>query len=314
MMESHPAADIFPMMNDDELAELTEDIRKNGLIEPITILDGKVLDGRNRAKACDMAGVPPKLNIAVNMDYPVSFVLSKNLHRRQLTVGQRSAIALEVREPLKVEAELRQRMGVSQNDDTLDPIESKGNSRGSRSDYIAGKALGVGASSVNRAAKVRKENPALYKQMKDGEVSSWNAYEQVVGKRPAQPNIGRAARLEKVKELAAQGFLAAQIASTLGIHRSTVVQMAKDIDVPLADHRIGRGGKGKEIDVNRVIEKSVVSAEGAAVGLEDLITDDTIQSVDMQQVGGWVQSLKESVKTLNVLVRRLRKLETQQGD
>src|SRR5512132_1709751 len=58
----HPAADLFPMMSPDELIELGEDIRKNGLQFPIVILpvmngdkiDHLLLDGRNRLDAMAM--------------------------------------------------------------------------------------------------------------------------------------------------------------------------------------------------------------------------------------------------------------------
>lgn len=47
-MKFHPYADIFPMMSDVEFAALCEDIKENGLRNPI-------LDGRNRWRACQVA-------------------------------------------------------------------------------------------------------------------------------------------------------------------------------------------------------------------------------------------------------------------
>jgi hypothetical protein len=45
---------LFPMMDAASLRESADDIRANGLREPITLPDGKVLDGRNRHEAKDM--------------------------------------------------------------------------------------------------------------------------------------------------------------------------------------------------------------------------------------------------------------------
>ena len=44
----HPAADVFPMMDGDELAKLGEDIKANGLKHPIIFQVGTsmLLDGR----------------------------------------------------------------------------------------------------------------------------------------------------------------------------------------------------------------------------------------------------------------------------
>jgi ParB-like chromosome segregation protein Spo0J len=54
----HPAADVFPMMSDEKLAKLGQDIKANGLRQPIVILHGMLVDGRNRLEAMERAGLP----------------------------------------------------------------------------------------------------------------------------------------------------------------------------------------------------------------------------------------------------------------
>ena len=56
----HPAAALFPMLEERELAELSKDIQSNGLLSPVVVRDGQILDGRNRLRACELAGVPPR--------------------------------------------------------------------------------------------------------------------------------------------------------------------------------------------------------------------------------------------------------------
>jgi len=60
----HPVADLFPMMTDEELADLAADIKANRLIQPIVIdQKGLLIDGRNRAKACEIAGIEPTVRM-----------------------------------------------------------------------------------------------------------------------------------------------------------------------------------------------------------------------------------------------------------
>ena len=56
---SHPACLAFPLLANAELRELAEDIKLRGVLQPVVVYRGQVLDGRNRLAACEMAGVAP---------------------------------------------------------------------------------------------------------------------------------------------------------------------------------------------------------------------------------------------------------------
>ena len=88
----HPAADTFPLLDQERLAALAEDIKANGLLHPIIVdHEGRILDGRNRYLACQMAGIEPKIARANGAD-PYRFVWSQNAERRDLEPGQRVLI------------------------------------------------------------------------------------------------------------------------------------------------------------------------------------------------------------------------------
>lgn len=101
-MPVHPLAAVFPMMTDDELADLADDIKTNGQIHPI-IVDGsgQLIDGRNRLRACEIAGVEPRI-APLNGHDPQAFIVSANLARRNLSKGQQAmALAMIYPEPEK---------------------------------------------------------------------------------------------------------------------------------------------------------------------------------------------------------------------
>lgn len=91
-LEDHPLAELFPLLEEQELAELTASIRENGFIGAITLLDGKILDGRNRYRAAISAGVEPICREHKKGD-PLAFVIMANLTRRHLTASQRAMVA-----------------------------------------------------------------------------------------------------------------------------------------------------------------------------------------------------------------------------
>jgi len=91
-LQFHPIADLFPMMDESAFAELVADISEHGLHEPIIIHEGKILDGRNRYRACLEADIEPRFE-RYDGEHPVAFVISLNLHRRHLNESQRGMVA-----------------------------------------------------------------------------------------------------------------------------------------------------------------------------------------------------------------------------
>lgn len=90
LLKHHPAADAWPMMNDERYEELLADIKSNGQREPITLCDGMILDGRNRYRACVELDIDP-----LTRQYagdPWAFAWSLNGARRDLEATVRALI------------------------------------------------------------------------------------------------------------------------------------------------------------------------------------------------------------------------------
>jgi hypothetical protein len=94
MRPFHPLANIFPLMEGRDFEELVASIKaSDGPRERIIIYEEMIIDGRNRARACEEAGVEPLYTPLPNGADPLTFVLDKNLHRRHLDDRQRASVA-----------------------------------------------------------------------------------------------------------------------------------------------------------------------------------------------------------------------------
>lgn len=95
--EHHPIANAFPLMWGPALDRLAADIKEHGQREPIVLLDGRVLDGRNRQAACRLIGEQVKTRQFGSEPGdgrdPLAFASSTNSARRDLNDTQRAMIA-----------------------------------------------------------------------------------------------------------------------------------------------------------------------------------------------------------------------------
>lgn len=101
----HEFANLYPMLSEEELQEMADDIAQNGQQNPIIIKNGVLIDGRNRLAACKLAGIEPLIQeYDEDLDESgiKSLVLSLNNNRRHLSKGQKAmSVAIAYPDPEK---------------------------------------------------------------------------------------------------------------------------------------------------------------------------------------------------------------------
>lgn len=173
----HPLCSIFPRLQGLDFDDLCRDIKVNGLLEPIVLLDGQILDGGNRYKACQTVGLEPSF-VEFDGDDPAAFVLSKNFYRRHLVPGQHAtlvALTTKWADAHGVGTNQHSKAGGSA---TLQTLKSTAD-RASVS--------GVSVRTQSMADKVAKADPDLALKVAHGEVSLPKAVKQVEAKNPPKP-------------------------------------------------------------------------------------------------------------------------------
>ena len=154
-LKEHELSKYFPMLSADEFATLRDDIREHGQLEPITLYNGEVLDGRNRLAAVTELDIDPKFR-DYEGDDPLSYVVSINLIRRSLSPGQRAAVGAR----LTADSEY----GRDGPDPESDPI-------GSVSVREVAEQLGIGSSRLAVARDLEQNHPDLFEQLETGQIN-----------------------------------------------------------------------------------------------------------------------------------------------
>ncbi|HUV72210.1 MAG TPA: MT-A70 family methyltransferase [Clostridia bacterium] len=167
-MKFHEVANLFPLLEGKPFNELVEDVKKNGLLEPIWTHDNQVVDGRNRFRACKVAGVEPRFRPWNGKGSLVSFVVSLNLRRRHLTPSQTACVAVEALPFYEAEAKERQKEhGGTAPGRTLSPLMDtvKG-----RADFFVADDFKVARGYVAAAKAIKLSSPKTFEEVKSGKI------------------------------------------------------------------------------------------------------------------------------------------------
>lgn len=244
--EYHPLANIFPLIEGQAFDDLVDDVRKNGVREPLWMYQNQILDGRNRYRAAKEAGVKCELR-TYDGDDPVGFVVSLNLHRRHLTESQRAMVAAKLAN-----------MGLGDNKGAHRPSEGSANLQtlpGQVSQSDAAKLLNVSTRTVAAAAKVKDEAiPELVEAVERGEVSVSAAAAVATLAPEHQKEIiqsGKHAVQEKAKEIRQKPK--PQLASAQPVATEHVLFLITQMDV-IARH-LERNGMDVESMVARFLDE-----------------------------------------------------------
>ncbi len=206
--ELHPLCTLFPRIVAHDFLALVEDIKANGLRQPIVLHNGMILDGGNRYRACIQAGVEPTF-VQYEGDNITSFVLSANLHRRHLSPGQTAAIVASAQDWAKAQPAHRP----SEKECNVAPLSTS-----------ADRAAQSGASvrTQKMADKVAKESPDLAKKVAHGEVSLPEAIKQITPAKKVTP---------KKPQIAVVPDAENDSADELSEARHTITELASENDV-----------------------------------------------------------------------------------
>ena len=238
-MKWHEFANVFPMLGDKDLRELADDIERNGQRFPVIVdEDGLVLDGRNRATACRMLGIEPKVEVFSGSDAEkLEYVVSLNLSRRHLDSGQRALVASNLatlRHGVNVEkqdaqncassitqGEAAQRLNVSRRS-----VQVAREVKENAAPEVV-EAVERGELSLNKAAKLTKAQPDKAKQAKA--VASGTVDKAIEKAAPEKPRVEPDSHVELTAVIAGRDITRNfPVGSMLLVDTSGVRKVTKD--------------------------------------------------------------------------------------
>jgi hypothetical protein len=276
--EFHDLAAIFPMMDADEFEALKDDIAENGLVNPIMLYEGKILDGRNRYNACLDTKTEPTYE-TYEGDDPVGYVISLNATRRDLTAGQRALAAARV------------------------PTVGRGGRPKERPDALrrtdVAKRFKVSGELVSQAKNLLKEAPDLADQVESGALYITKAFDELKKRRAKTKKEQERAELAKAyKDAIDSGDITIEQAikeiQDKAEHDKQVIEERKDI----VENIVLNISKAASVLRNDVLNGAMRLDEINTKIIEESIEPDADHDLDTDYVKETLDKIDESLRII----------------
>ena len=186
-MKVHKLAELFPAMPPDEYEALKQDVKAHGVLVPIVVYAGEIIDGRHRWQAAQETGKKcPKTEWEPTSASPDDidaelwgYLLSLNSKRRHLDKSQLAMIAVEGSQFIEEAAkDRRKRKPVETPADDNSVVATLPQQNSRSRDEIAEKA-GVSGRTIQKAKNVRDADPKLAEKVKQGKLTVTEAEREI---------------------------------------------------------------------------------------------------------------------------------------
>ena len=171
-IEIHAAANKVRMMDTTEYETLLNDIRANGQLVPAVLLEGQLIDGRNRMKACQELGIELMVEEHTSpAPDPIRLVWSYNAARRNLTKGQKAALASDMANVTNMGRPPSSGPKISSSKKTTLPESTKPVTQ-----QEASETFGVDSSQLRKFRAIEAKEPETAKNIREGNASVESSY------------------------------------------------------------------------------------------------------------------------------------------
>jgi hypothetical protein len=220
MIELHPLAKIFPRVGDHEFDELVASIQERGVKHPVTLFEGKLLDGRHRLDACRVLDIECPAIIYTGPD-PVGLVEDENLRHRHLSKTERAVAVAELANyRLGITSPQTSATAPGAVSDSAPEITRAQREQRAEIQAELGEKHDVSLRMIQKAQQILDHNPELLEKVKAGEM----------GLKEAGERIAEDEALRQARKLVKKSMPAKPKQSREGLLAETVVTLKKRIE------------------------------------------------------------------------------------
>ena len=187
---------LIPPLSPEEFQQLTENCKRDGILDSLKIWNGILIDGHNRYRIAEEWD----LNYQVEeMDFSdrgavIRWIIMNQFGRRNLSAYDRSLLALKLKPVIAEKAKERQAQGGG-------TVHQKSGELKTTTDKQLAKVAGVSHDTIHKVETIEsKASEPLKEQVKAGQKTINQAYLEIKEKERKQADLSAKAHLEAAKE------------------------------------------------------------------------------------------------------------------
>jgi hypothetical protein len=200
----HPAADLYPLVDDKQFSDLCASVQTQGLLTKIVRCAGKFLDGRRRFTACRLTGTPLRFEDVPEPVDPYGYVIDAHQDRRYLGKSSLACCAVLALSHYEEAAVKRQKLGLKRGAEAPVGLDLDQRATAGRSADLVARRFGVSRAQVNLANGLYKSDRSMFTRVHKGEISLSAALRECGAPSTPKSSTPRAVKDSPSRELVQQ--------------------------------------------------------------------------------------------------------------